>query len=186
MSMKLTTQHIIQLTKGDESVFNEIYDGMFHSLCLFGFKMIPKEDVVSDVVQEVFIELWKKREQFTTPIKTKAYLYTAVRNKIITQIRNTRTISLESNEVEEETEVNNHITKEETYRLIHDAVAKLPQQTGNVINLAINGYGNPEIAESLNVSINTVKTLKKSGYAKLREMLKDNAFSLLVIAEICS
>lgn len=113
--MNLSSEHIKKLTQGDESVFNEIYDGMFHSLCLFGYKMISQEDVVSDVVQEVFVELWKKREQFTTPIKTRAYLYTAVRNKILTHIRNDRTVSVDGNLPEEE-DVNNYITVEENYR----------------------------------------------------------------------
>ena len=181
--MNLNADHIKKLTQGDESVFNEIYDGMFHSLCLFGYKMISQEDVVSDVVQEVFVELWKKREQFTTPIKTRAYLYTAVRNKILTHIRSKRTVTVDRNLPEEE-EVNNYITAEETYRLISEAVKHLPEQTGKVIELALNGYGNPEIAENLNVSINTVKTLKKSGYAKLRVLLKDQVFVLMILAEI--
>ena len=183
--MKLTTEHIIKLSKGDEGVFNEIYDRMFHSLCLFGYKMIPEEDVISDVVQEVFIELWKKRAQFTDPLKTRAYLYAAVRNKILTHIRNKRTISLESNP-QDEIELNNHIVREETYRLVHEAVAKLPEKTGKVIDLAIKGYGNNEIANELGVTLNTIKTLKRSGYMKLREMLKDNVFALMILAEILS
>jgi RNA polymerase sigma-70 factor (ECF subfamily) len=181
--MNLSIDHIQKLAQGDESVFNEIYDGMFHSLCLYGYKMISQEDVVSDVVQEVFVELWKKREQFTTPIKTRAYLYTAVRNKILTHIRNKRTVSLEGTPPEEE-DVNNYITAEETYRLISEAVKHLPEQTGRVIELALKGYGNPEIAENLNVSVNTVKTLKKSGYSKMRVLLKDQVFVLMILAEI--
>jgi RNA polymerase sigma-70 factor (ECF subfamily) len=181
--MKLTTEHIQELSKGNQQVFNEIYDRMFHSLCLFGYKMIPEEDVISDVVQEVFIELWKKRAQFTDPLKTRSYLYTAVRNKILTHIRNRRTVSLEENP-QEEIELNNHIVQEETYRLVHAAVAKLPEQTGKVIDLAIKGYGNNEIATELGVSLNTIKTLKRSGYVKLRELLKDNVFALMILAEI--
>ncbi len=184
--MKLSTEQILQFSKGDVKVFNEIYDRIFHSLCLFGYKMIPEEDVVCDVVQEVFIQLWKKREQFTDPLKLRSYLYTSVRNRILTQIRDKRTVSLETNPQEEEIVFNNHIAAEETYRLIHEAVASLPDQTGKIIDLAIKGYGNPEIAESLDISVNTVKTLKKSAYVKLREKLKDNVFALALLAEVLS
>jgi RNA polymerase sigma-70 factor (ECF subfamily) len=184
--MKLTPEQIKEFSQGNVKIFNEIYDSMFHSLCLFGYKMIPEEDVVSDVVQEVFISLWNKREQFTSPIKTRAYLYTSVRNNILTQIRDKHTVSLEENPQEEEIEFNNHIAAEETYRLIHYAVANLPLQTSKVIDLTINGYGNPEIADALNISVNTVKTLKKSGYSKLREQLKNNVFALLILADVLS
>lgn len=181
--MKLTNNHITQLTQGDVNVFNEIYDSMFHSLCLFGFKMIPEDDVVNDVVQEVFIELWKRREQFTTLVKTKAYLYTSVRNRILSHIRSKRTVSMETH-FYDEIEINNHITAEETSRLINKAITGLPQQTGKIIDLALSGFGNQEIAEELNVSINTVKTLKKSGYNKLRENLKEHLFALLILSEL--
>lgn len=184
--MKLTSEQIKEFSQGNVKIFNEIYDSMFHSLCLFGYKMIPEEDVVSDVVQEVFISFWKKREQFTSPGKTRSYLYTSVRNNILTQIRDKHTISLETNPQEEEIEFNNHIAVEETYRLIYDAIQDLPSQTSKVIDLTINGYGNPEIAEALNVSVNTVKTLKKKGYSKLRERLKNNVFALLILAEVLS
>ncbi|MCT4603513.1 MAG: sigma-70 family RNA polymerase sigma factor [Marinifilum sp.] len=181
--MKLTNKHITQLTQGNLNAFNEIYNGMFHSLCLFGFKMIPEDDVVNDAVQEVFVELWRRREQFTTLIKTKAYLYTSVRNKILTHISSKRTVSIET-AIYDEVEVNNYITAEETHLIIQQAVKKLPLQSRKIIDLNLAGYGNQEIANELGISINTVKTLKKSGYAKLRISLKENLFVLLVLSEL--
>jgi RNA polymerase sigma-70 factor (ECF subfamily) len=181
--MSLSEDHIKRLITGDVDAFCEIHDDMYNSLCLYGYKMLSDQALVKDVVQEAFLILWSKRAEFTTLLGTKSYLYSIVRNKIINHIRKEHPLSLEDNQVEEEV-VDNQISKEEAYKLVKEAVAKLPGQTRNVVELTISEHSNAEIAESLGITINTVKTLKKRGYAKLREMLKDNIYILLLLAEI--
>lgn len=113
----------------------------------------------------------------------KGYLYTVVRNKIISELRIRKKETGEA-EVIEDIEFDNQITKEETYKLLHEAIATLPDQTQNIIKLSMNGHSNLEIAEELDISVNTVKTLKKIGYSKLREKLKENIFLLILLAEL--
>ncbi|MCT4590443.1 MAG: sigma-70 family RNA polymerase sigma factor [Carboxylicivirga sp.] len=181
--MDITREDIIRLKTGDTEVFDEIYNKMFYSLCVFGLKIIPEVDVVNDVVQESFIAFWSKKEQFDDLIKIKAYLYTSVRNKILTEIRNKHTESIES-QLLVGVETNNYITLEETYCLLYDSINALSGQTSKIMRLALKGYGNNEIAISLNISINTVKTLKKNAYAKLREKLRDNFFALVLLSDL--
>ena len=181
--MTLTDDHIKRINQGDIQAFKEVYNNMFKSLCLYAYKILPEEDVVSDAVQEAFIIIWNKREEFNSMTGAKAYLYTVVRNKIISELR-VRKRDAEEKEVSEDIEFDNQITKEETYKLLHEAIASLPGQTQNVINLSMNGHTNQEISEELDVSINTVKTLKKIGYSKLREQLKDNIFLLILLSDL--
>ena len=185
--MNLTDEHIKRVNKGDLKAFREVYENMFHSLCLFGYKMIPEEDVVSDIVQEAFIAVWNKRKGFNSLVGTKSYLYTVVRNNILNYLRDKRTVSIENHPQDEEEpdlEFNSQILKEESFKLIRDAVASLPDQTRKTINLTLNGYSNQEIADNLEISINSVKTLKKAGYAKLRDKLHKHVFALLFIADV--
>lgn len=181
--MSLSDDQITRLAKGDLNAFRELHDDMYHSLCLYGYKMLSDQNLVADVVQEAFIVIWNKRAEFTTLLGTRSYLYRIVRNKIINHIKKNNPVFLEDNPAEEVV-FDNQISKEETFKLVRDAVATLPKQTRNVVELMMNGHTNPEIAEMLGVSINTVKTLKQKGYAKLREMLKDNVYVLLILAEI--
>jgi RNA polymerase sigma-70 factor (ECF subfamily) len=180
--VSLNDDHIFQLNKGDIKTFHTIYENMYHSLCLYGFKIINDEDIVKDVVQEAFIVLWNRRVEFNKLIGTKAYLYSTVRNQLLNLIRDKKTVPIEDVNVNETT-FDNQITQEETYKLLREAIDELPEQTKNILNLAINGCLNDEIAEQLNISVNTVKTLKRKGYAKLREMLKDNIYLLIPLAE---
>ncbi|WP_421918587.1 RNA polymerase sigma factor [Marinifilum sp.] len=181
--MSLSDAQITRLVKGDINAFREIHDDMYHSLCLYGYKMLSDQYLVADIVQEAFMVLWNRREEFTTLLGTRSYLYKIVRNKIINHIRKEQPVFLEDNPTDELL-IDNQISKEETYKLVRAAVAKLPDRTCKVVELTINGHTNAEIAEFLGVSINTVKTLKKKGYAKLREMLKDNIYLLLLLTEI--
>ena len=181
--MSLTDDHIARLIKGDVDAFCEIHDDMYDSLCLYGYKMLSDQALVKDVVQEAFMVLWNRRVEFSTLLGTKSYLYSIVRNKIINHLRKDHPVSLEDHQVEEE-KVDNQISKEEAYKLVREAVAQLSGQTRKVVELTISEHTNPEIAEILGVSINTVKTHKKRGYEKLREMLKDNVYILLLLAEI--
>ena len=65
------------------------------------------------------------------------------------------------------------VVEEETYRMLTDAIDKLPGQMRAIMRLAMEGKKNGEIAECLNVSVETVHTLKKIAYKKLRIYLKD-------------
>ncbi|MCZ4695588.1 RNA polymerase sigma factor [Ancylomarina euxinus] len=185
--MNLTNEHIDRIAKGDLKSFREMYENMFHSLCLYGYKMIPNEDVVADIVQEAFIAVWNKREEFNSLVGTKSYLYTVVRNNILSHIRDLRTVSIENHPAKDEEadmEFNSQILKEESYKLVRDAVKNLPDQTRKIISLTLNGCSNQEIADELGISVNSVKTLKKAGYAKLREKLQKHVFALLFITDI--
>ncbi|MFA6756033.1 MAG: sigma-70 family RNA polymerase sigma factor [Bacilli bacterium] len=182
--MKLTNEHIIKFSKGDKISFEIIFDNMFDSLCLYGTRIYNDSEIVKDAVQEVFIELWNKRAQFSEILKTKAYMYVAVKNKILNRIKTTHTISINEINTEDnkfvDENINTFITIEESYKSIYQAIETLPSQTSKILRLTLKEYSNKEIAKNLNISINTVKTLKKNGYSKLRKMLKKNIFLIFI------
>ena len=72
------------------------------------------------------------------------------------------------------------VTRQETMRMLYVAIDQLPPQTRNVILLNLEGKTNPEVAEELGISVNTVKCLKKSAYETLREALSKNYFVILM------
>ena len=70
--------------------------------------------------------------------------------------------------------------EEETFRILSEAIEKLPTQMRAIMQLALEGKKNAEIAERLNVSPETVHTLKKVAYKKLRAFLTDYYYCLLL------
>ena len=73
------------------------------------------------------------------------------------------------------------VTYQETLRVLYNAIDKLPPQTKEIILIGLDGKDNNEIAATLNISVNTVKTLKKNAYKTLRELLVDHKAMLLLV-----
>jgi RNA polymerase sigma-70 factor (ECF subfamily) len=185
--MEFSNEHIKKFNEGNLRIFEQIHKDMYDSLCLYGEKIIPETDTVEDVVHEAFIALWDKRKELDNIFRVKAYLYTIVRNKLLTHKRLKKTVPLEHTQIEvEDNELDLQVLKEETFKILRDAISTLPERTQLVLQYKMNGYTNNEIAAELDISINTVKTLQRAGYSKLREKLKENAFVLLILAELLS
>ena len=78
----------------------------------------------------------------------------------------------------------NAIIEEEVHREIIAAIEKLPQERRRIVQLSMEGYSQEEIAEELQVSVNTVKTQKRKAYAFLRAELKNLFVFFMVITNL--
>ena len=52
------------LNQGKEKALKEVYRLFFHALCAFGSRFVKDDAAVADIVQEVFIKVWARREDF--------------------------------------------------------------------------------------------------------------------------
>ena len=114
--------------------------------------------------------------------QVKAFLYTVVRNKALNELEHSKVVyEYAQNVIEKKKDSFFHdaIVEEETYRIVSEAINKLPDQMKAIMQLSLEGKKNAEIADRLNISTETVHTLKKIAYKKLRENLKDYYYFLL-------
>lgn len=164
-----------QLHQGNRLVFKNLFEKYYYALKGFSTKFIDRNDICDDIVQDAFIVLWKNREQIKNISALKSYLYTIVRNSCLTYIRDKKSKSVIDDKIkilESESFFEETIIEEEVYSEVYKAIKGLSPQARKIVILSMNGLTNPEIAEDLQVSVNTVKTLKKVAYKKLREQLK--------------
>jgi len=176
---------IRQIKKGKQEAFEEVFKHFFHPLSAFAFKFVKDVAVVEDLLQEVFISFWEKRQDFDHPAALKSYLYTSVRNRCLNHVKH---LAVEKKhepallyEVESQQHVSRHVIEEETFRLLLSEIKLLPEASREIMILALNGLKNPEIAEELGISVNTVKTQKKIAYAKLKDKLGPRLAMLLLL-----
>jgi len=161
--------------KLDKKTFKLVFDNYFNALCAFAYKYIKDRSAVEDLTQEVFISLWDQHRNFDHINAVKAFLYTSVRNKCLNLLKHQ--VVIQKNEaalirdLEYEQFFTNHVIEEETFNQLTSEIRELPESSRKIMILALNGLTNPEIAEELNVSVNTVKTQKKIAYSKLKNKL---------------
>jgi RNA polymerase sigma-70 factor (ECF subfamily) len=180
----LESIEILHIKQGQKKAFKDLYDQYFNTLCSFAYNYIPDIPTIEDFVQEAFISFWDKKSSFEDISAIKSYLFTAVRNKCLNHIKHQKVLQkneeLLTYEILSNSDSEQFIIEEETFRLLHNEIQGLPDSAKNIMILALNGLKDPEIAEELNISVNTVKTQKKIAYSKLKDKLKPSFFSILI------
>lgn len=131
-------------------------------------------------MQETFINLWEKRGIYSDMVYFKAYLYKSLYNNALFYLRQHKVSEDVDPGIEDDTEsALNAIIEEEVHREIIAAIDKLPPERRRVVELSMVGYSQEEIAEKLNISVNTVKTQKRKAYAFLPRRITTFVCSVL-------
>ncbi|MEL0454676.1 sigma-70 family RNA polymerase sigma factor [Flavobacteriaceae bacterium SZ-1-7] len=164
--------------------FKGIFERLFPHMCVLGSRILGSDDKGKDVAQEAFVKLWQRdNEDFNSERALQAYLYVLVKNACISQLRKDKkynSTTLDEGLTVSQQSVLNEILREETYKLLYDAIKELSPQAEEVVNLALKGYTNQNIADELDITINSVKTVKKRAYSKLRKTLGSQFVTILL------
>ena len=162
--MAAGTSHTTISIKLNEQGFHDIFNKYYVTLCLFANQYTENQETSADIVQDSFAKLWQIREDFFYLHQVKAFLYTAVRNKALNELEHSKVVyEYAQNVIEKKKDSFFHdaIVEEETYRIVSEAINKLPDQMKAIMQLSLEGKKNAEIADRLNISTETVHTLKK-------------------------
>ncbi len=180
----IETSILRDLNKGKEDALKEIYRLFFHALCAFGSRFVKDDAAVADIVQEIFIKVWGRREKFEAIYSLRSFMYLSVRNACLNYNRDrsrVKKVSLDdtvSEALVEEEEC--FVIEEELHRRIRNEVERLPEAMRKVFNLTLLDMSITEIAEALDVSENTVRNQRARAREILREKLKDKIFLLFL------
>ena len=181
--MVTETSYTLISIRLNEQEFHNIFDKYYVALCLFANQYTENEETSADIVQDSFAKLWQIRNDFFYLHQVKAFLYTAVRNKALNELEHSKVVFEYAQKIIEKKKdsfFHDAVVEEETYRILAEAIDKLPNQMKAIMQLAMEGKKKAEIAERLNVSVETVHTLKKMAYKKLRVYLKEYYYFLIL------
>lgn len=131
-------------------------------------------DTAQDITQNVIYKFWEKKEHIDQIKDLDSFLFTMIKNEALTYLRSSKNETNKYSKIplqedEETPEVLHIMIEEETNQILINAINQLPSQTAHIMRLVLSGYDNKEIAILVNISLNTVKTLKYGGIRKLRE-----------------
>ena len=183
MTRTTEAQPLPEIVQLDEQGLHTIFQRYYAPLCLFAYQFTDDRELAADLVQEAFIKLWELRTHFSYLHQVRSFLYLTVRNKALNELEHQRVVKeyaadyqLKASEVFfEET-----LIEQETYRILTEAIDTLPTRMKEVMQWALRGKKNAEIAELLDCSIENVRSLRQQAYKRLRQQLKDYYYSLLL------
>ena len=167
--------------------FEDIYLSYFSKMKHFATEYVISDEDAENIVQDVFVELWENIEMLNMHMNLIAYLFTTIKNKCLNHMRhkivvqNTATkmqeeylISLRMNLDSLEAFDNKLFSDQDIEKIINRALDSLPEKCRTIFFMSkIEGKKQKEIAQELNISINTVGTQIGIAYKKLRTELKD-------------
>lgn len=179
----MTIQNLYNKVKhGDANAFKELFNQLYPSMCVIARRYVD-DTLAEDIAQDAFVKLWNERETLLDIQSIKSYLYVSVKNLCLNHLRRNTVEDKYTSSIDQEDffQFNNRVMEEETYRILQQAIDKLPEQRRKIMLLTLQGVKNQEIAERLGISVNTVKTLKYKSLKLLKESLKDYFYILLLI-----
>jgi len=171
---------ISRICKGDKKEFKKLFDDFFIPLCVFALKYINSKEDVKDIVQGVFISFWENTPKLHDDKNIRSYLYSVVRNRCLNFIRDNKDTSQDLDILKDEFFFDKSLIETETYHILEQAIKTLPRRTEEVIRLSMKGLKNKDIAEIMNVSENTIHSLKSIAYKRLKKLLTSYYYLILL------
>ena len=171
----------------DKDLFQEFYQRHKKSVFAIVNLRLPDLEDAKDVVQEIFLELWLKRDTLGTIRDIEPYLYVVARNQVISAFRRKNIqlknegLLLEGLNTLDYSAEENAIAKE-LHQQINVIVEKLPETARQCYHLSKNeGKKNGEIADLLNISEKTVRNNISESLKRLRLVLKENHPEIFIL-----
>jgi RNA polymerase sigma-70 factor (ECF subfamily) len=88
------TDYWTAVRAGDSRAYGHIHSQLHPVLYRYAFAMLGSEELAQDVVQELFIKIWFKKEQIGELQNVRAYFFTALRRSALNQLRGLRTLRI--------------------------------------------------------------------------------------------
>lgn len=168
-----------------------IFKKYYGALCYYASHYIDDMEVVQDLVQDIFVRLIEVPQMFETSEHLRNFLYLSVRNACLNDLHKN---SLKERHIKyvQETQTIAEIPSEEiltaeVYRRLKEAVDELPGECRKILYLSyFEGQGNEQIAQQLQLSVNTVRAQKMRGKKLLKAKLKNLLPLLFIFPELFS
>ena len=161
---------------GDEQAFEEIVNRYKNSLYAFLRRFVNRQDIVEDVFQETFLQLYASRDSFDMERPLRPWLFTIAANKAkdaLRKIQRQSSMSMgtlaDAGEVSIDEVVNiltsydttpdDEISKEETAQRVRQIISEMPENLRGILILAyFEQFSYKHMAEILSIPIGTVKS----------------------------
>ena len=146
-----------------------------HKLFRLANRLLQNVPEAEDVVQDIFLRLWSRRNKLAEYRSLEAFAMTMTKNLCLDKLKSKRSKTDEFTEKHDQANEKTPYTemeKEDSYNKVRKLIDMLPEQQRLIIQLRdIEGYEYEEIAEMMNISENTIRVNLSRARKRVRDMM---------------
>jgi RNA polymerase sigma-70 factor (family 1) len=180
-----------RVAAGDETAFRKVFHQYWDNIYGVALMLTKSEAMAEDMVQEIFVKIWQKKDRLPGVVNFTNYLFIIARNHIISELRRLSTHAPFQEELiryfrDSALSPEQELLKKESEELIQQAIERLPGQQQAVYLLGRDqGLSHEQIAERLGISKNTVRNHMARALQSIRAFLQDHSAGLLLLIGLC-
>jgi len=169
--------------QGDEKALAFFVQLFSKSLVYFTGQILQQREEAEDIVSKCFLKLWQKHADFKTVNNIKAFLYISCRNSCLDYLKNVkfRTVVQENYLIHlksSDDSVDYDVVESEVLRMMNAEIKALPGKMKIIFEmLYIDGKSTSEIADELNLSVQTVRNQKTKAIQLIKKSLLEKGIS---------
>ena len=169
---------LVRLVAGDHLAFTRLYSVYLGNLYRYVSLFFPDKASAEEIVQDIFIKIWEKRENLAGVKSFKQYLFKTAKNHLLNAIRNEQIKHKVLSHLQQQTEVaaadtQNRVDYRAYALAVEKAVGQLTPKRKRIFQLSVlEGYSLDEIADLLRISKPVVKKQLYAAYDLVRGYLQ--------------
>lgn len=172
---------LANINKGDIRQFEILFKDYYEKLCQFAIIYLKDIEQAEEIIQDTFFNIWKNKKSLNIKTSLKSYLYTAVKNNCLQEIRKHKLeIKYEnyykSHYVNDSVDPEGELNAKELSKVINKTLNSLPERCREIFKMSrYEGLKYHEIADKLSISIKTVEANMGKALKQFRLNLKEYA-----------
>ena len=171
-------ERINRIKNGNIKEFEFFFRELYEPLLRYANSITNNENDSEEIVQEIFLNLWKNRKSIKITSSLSAYLYRSVYNNCLQQIKrnklNTKYQQYAMSQINQPIEPIEELKYNELNKKVFEVLNELPENCQTIFKLSrFHGLKYREIAKKLSISIKTVEANMNKALKHFRENMRD-------------